>query len=121
MFKKLSILLCLFFAGGVFAGDFTVRGLKLNHPDGFYQKGEEIVVKGTLLKAGNPAPDYKIRVNTIWESKKIVATQDFPCDGKPFKVSFTSDKPGWTWCMFYVRYPDIMFVRNRVLVVLHRC
>ena len=112
MFKKLSSLLCLIFVCGAFAGDFAVSKLKLNHNDGFYQKGEEIVLKGTLLKAGKPAPDHKLRVNTVWESKKVVATQDFPCDGTPFKVGFSSDKPGWVYFTLQVIGPDGEVVRN---------
>ena len=120
MFKKLSILLLFSFACYVFAGDFSVRGLKLDHPDGFYRKGEEIVLKGKLLKAGKPAPDHKLRVNTIWESKKVVATQDFPCDGTPFEVRFKSDKPGWVYFTLQVIGPDGQVVKKPGRTVVQR-
>lgn len=88
------------------AGDFAIRKLRLDRPDGFYEKGGEIVVTGTLLKAGKPAPEYKLRAVTRWESVKTVATEDFPCDGKPFRVVFKSDRPGWVYFAFQVIGPD---------------
>ena len=106
MLKKLSLLLGLVFLSGVFAGDFSLKDLKLDRENGFYECGEEIVVTGTLLKAGKPAPEYKLRAVTRWESVKVVASQDFPCDGKPFKVTFKSDRPGWVYFAFQVIGPD---------------
>jgi len=112
MLKKLSLLLCFVLACGAFAGDFSVRGLKLDHKDGFYKTGEEIVVTGKLLKAGKPAPEYKLRVTTLWESKKKLAAQEFPCDGKPFKVTFKSDKPGWVYFTLQVIDSDGKVIEN---------
>ena len=106
MLKKLSLLYCLVFLSGIFAGDFTMKDLKLDRPNGFYKRGEEVVVTGLLLKAGKPAPEYKLRAVTRWESIKVVATQEFPCDGKPFKVTFKGDKPGWVYFAFQVIDPD---------------
>ena len=100
--KKLSLLFCLAFLHCAFAGDFTLEDLKLDRANGFYRRGEEIVVTGTLLKAGKPAPQYKLRAVTRWESVKVVATRDFPCDGKPFKITFKSDEPGWVYFAFQV-------------------
>ncbi len=94
------------------AGDFGISNLELNHPDGIYQKGEEIVVTGTLLKAEQPAPEYKLRVVTRWESVKAVATQEFPCDGKPFAVSYRNETPGWVYFTFHVIGPDGEVVKN---------
>ena len=105
MLKKL-FLLGLMLVSGVYAGDFSIKEFKLDHEDGFYKRGEEIVVTGTLLKAGNPAPEYKLRAITRWESVKVVATQDIPCDGNPFKVTYKSDKPGWVYFVFQVIGPD---------------
>ena len=106
--KRIMALLTIscMLASGVFAGDFVIRGLKIDHPNGFYQPGETIVVTGTLLKAGKPAPDHKLRAVTRWESVKVVDTQDFPCDGKPFRVTFKSDAPGWVYFAFQVIGPD---------------
>ena len=87
---------------GIHAGDFAVRRLKLDHPDGIYKTGETITVTGTLLKAKKPAPGYKLRVTTRWDSVKDVDTREFPCDGKPFEVTFKSDKPGWVYFTFQV-------------------
>ena len=87
---------------GVHAGDFAVHRLKLDHPDGIYKKGETITVTGTLLKAKKPAPEYKLRVTTRWDSVKVVDAREFPCDGKPFEVTFKSDKPGWVYFTFQV-------------------
>ena len=112
MLKKLSLLWCLVFMSGVFAGDFSIKDLKLDRPNGFYKRGEEVVVTGTLLKAGKPAPEYKLRAVTRWESIKTVATRDFPCDGKPFEVTFKSDKPGWVYFTFQVIGPDGKVVEN---------
>ena len=113
MFRKLSIaLLGAVFASGVFAGDFALRNLKIDHADGFYKRGEEIVVTGVLLKGGQAAPEYKLRASTRWESVKTVAKQEFPCDGKPFKVTFKSEKPGWVYFAFQVIGPDGKVVKN---------
>lgn len=120
MLKKLSLLLCLALVSAVFAGDFAIRGLKLNRPTGFYKRGEEIVVTGTLLKAGKPAPGYKLRAQTRWESVKTVATKDFPCNGKPFKVTFKSDKPGWVYFAFQVIDPKGKVVTKPGRSVLQR-
>jgi len=100
----LSALLAL--CAAIHAGNFAVRNLKLNRPDGIYKKGEEIIVTGTLLKAKKPAPEYKLRVTTLWDSQKAVATREFPCDGKPFEVTFRSDRPGWVYFTFQVIGPD---------------
>ena len=86
--------LSVLWAVGVGAGDFSIRGLKLDHPDGFYSKGSEIVVTGTLLRRGRSASGYKLRVNVRPESVRLAETRDFPCNGKPFRVVFTSDEPG---------------------------
>ena len=106
MLKKLSLLLILMSVSGVFAGNFAVRGLKLDRADGIYEKGETITVSGTLLKAKKPAPGYKLRVTTLWDSVKTVDTREFPCDGKPFEVTFRSDTPGWVYFTFQVIGPD---------------
>ena len=119
---KSLVSIALFFAAaqGLPAGDFAIRKLRLNNPDGFYKKGEEIAVSGTLLKSGKPAPEYKLRVNTIWESIKKVEVKDFPCDGKRFGVSFKSDKPGWVYFTFQVIGPDGKVVQNPTSPVVQR-
>ena len=106
MLKKLFLLSVAVLCSGLFAGDFAVRGLKLNRKDGFYRRGEEIVVAGTLLKKGKPAPGYKLRVTARWESVKTVAKKEFPCDGKPFRFTFKSAKPGWVYFTLQVIGPD---------------
>ena len=106
MFKKLLLLLGIVSVSGVLAGDFGIRNFKIDHANGFYKRGEDVVVSGVLLKAGKPAPEYKLRAITKWESVKVVATQEFPCDGKPFRVIFKSDKPGWVYFIFQVIGPD---------------
>ena len=100
------MVLAVICGSGAFADGFRIRGLKLNRQNGIYEKGEEVVVTGTLLKSGKPAPEYKLRVLTKWESVKTLATDDFPCDGKPFRVSFRGDKPGWVYFAFQVVGPD---------------
>ena len=58
IFKKVVLLIAsAAFVSGAFAGDFAVRKLKLNRPEGIYQKGEEIVVM-TIEGYG----DVKIRL-----------------------------------------------------------
>lgn len=99
-------------AAGLSAGDFSVRALKLDHPGGFYDRGEEIVVTGTLLKGGKPAPKYKLRVTARWESVKAVDSKEFPCDGKPFRFTFKSDNPGWVYFTLQVIGPDGKVVQN---------
>ena len=113
MSKKLFLLLSgLLLLSELFAGDFAVRNLRLNRRNGFYKKGEEIVVTGKLLKAGKPAPGYKLRVVARWESVKVVDTREFPCDGKPFKVAYSFDEPGWVYFTFHVIGPDGKVVLN---------
>ena len=101
MFKKLFVI-GMAMVGSIFAGEFKIHDFELNHADGIYKRGEEIVVTGTLLNADKPAQEYKLRAITRWESLKDVATQEFPCDGKPFRVTFKSDKPGWVYFVFQV-------------------
>ena len=56
--KNISTAVMICFAACVaVAGDFSISELNLNHPDGIYKKGEEIIVTGTLLKAEKPAPE----------------------------------------------------------------
>ena len=110
--KCLGVAACICMAQMCFSGDFSLQELNLNHPDGIYQKSEEIVVTGTLLKAGQPSPDYSLRVITTWESVKPVTSQDFPCDGKPFRVSYKNDKPGWVYFKFQVVGPDGQLVKE---------
>ena len=112
MFKRLLLLLCVVLCSALFAGDFVVRGLELNHPEGFYKRGEAIVVTGKLLKKGRPAPGYKLRVTARWESIKPLASKEFPCDGKPFRFTFRSDKPGWVYFTLQVIGPDGKVVRK---------
>ena len=120
MFKKLFLLLGLASVLGVFAGDFAIHDLNLDRPDGFYRKGETIIVTGKLLKAGRPAPEYKLRAITRWESIKPVATQDFPCDGNPFEVTFKCDRPGWVYFAFQVIGPDGKVVEKPTPQVVQR-
>ncbi len=94
------------------AGDFSLSQLRINHPDGIYRKGEEIIVSGTLLKADEPATDYKLRVVTTWESVKPLETHDFTCDGTAFRVTFASDRPGWVYFKFQVVGPDGQLVQD---------
>ena len=112
--------LSVLWAVGVGAGDFSLRGLKLDHPDGFYSKGSEIVVTGTLLRRGRSASGYKLRVNVRPESVRLAETRDFPCNGKPFRVSFTSDEPGWVYFTFQVIGPDGKVVQEPAAKVVQR-
>ena len=110
--KKLALVAAALFVVSVFAGDFKISELNLNHADGIYKLGEEIVVGGTLLLGGNPAPDYKLRVITRWESIKVVGSQDFPCDGTPFRVTYKGEQPGWVYFAFHVIGPEGNIVLN---------
>jgi len=94
------------------AGNFAIRGLKLNVRDGIFRTGEEIAVTGTLLQGGKPAPGYKLRATIRLESLRQVKTQEFPCDGVPFRVTFKSDAPGWVYFTFQVIAPDGTVVEN---------
>ena len=104
---RLFILPLLLLLGSVVgAGDFSIRDLKLDHPDGFYRKGSEIVVTGTLLRRGSSASAYKLRANVRPESVRLAASYDFPCNGKPFRVVYTANEPGWVYFTFQVIGPD---------------
>ena len=93
------------------AGDYAVQNLKLNHPEGFYKCGEEVVVTGQLVKAGEPVTEGKLRAVVKWEGK-ILSTDQLPCDGKPFRVTYKSDKPGWVYFGFQVVGADGKTVAN---------
>ena len=101
------------FAGALFlallmavsAGDYSIRQLKLSHPDGYYKAGEEVVVTGQLFKGKAPAVEGKLCVVTKWEGA-AVDRKEIPCDGKPFSISYKSDKPGWVYFGFMVIGPD---------------
>ena len=105
-------LLFSFLAAALPAGDYAMRNLKLNHPDGFYKCGEEVVVTGQLFKAKSPVTEGKLRVLVKWEHKQLEA-RDLPCDGKPFRLTFDKgDKPGWVYFGFEVVGADGKVVRN---------
>ena len=89
----------------LFAGDYTVHQLELSHPEGYYKSGEEVVVTGQLFKGNAPAAEEKLCVTIKWEGRKA-DYKEFPCDGKPFQVSYKSDKPGWVYFGFTVKGPD---------------
>ena len=89
----------------LFAGDYTVHQLELSHPEGYYKSGEEVVVTGQLFKGKVPAAEEKLCVTIKWEGRKA-DYKEFPCDGKPFQVSYKSDKPGWVYFFFTVKGPD---------------
>ena len=90
---------------GLFAGDYSVRQLKLSHPDGFYKSGEEVVVTGQLFKGKTPAVEEKLCIVTKWEGREV-DRKEIPCDGKPFSISYKSDKTGWVYFGFMVKGPD---------------
>jgi len=96
-----SAAVCMLVMLGVFAGDYAMKDLKLNHPDGFYKNGEEVVVTGQVFKAGSPATRGKLRVVTKWEGK-TVSTKEFPFDGKPFRITYKGTQPGWVYFGFMV-------------------
>ena len=92
-------------AAGLSAGDYSIRQLKMTHPDGYYKAGEEVVVTGQLFKGKAPAVEEKLCVVTKWEGKEI-GRKDIPCDGKAFRISYKGDKPGWVYFGFMVKSPD---------------
>ena len=94
MKKILSICAALLAGVLLFAGNYSIDKLKVDHEKGFYRSGEEVVVTGTLLKAKVPVTTGKIRALILWENKEI-ARQEQPLDGKPFRFTYKSDKPGW--------------------------
>ena len=107
MRKKLTtaVLLTLTAISGLFAGDYSIRQMKLNHPDGFYRAGEEVVVTGQLFKGNVPAAAEKLCVVTKWEGK-VVGRREIPGGGKSFRVSYKTGQPGWVYFGFMVIGPD---------------
>lgn len=84
-------------ASASFAGNYSVKKLAQTRPDGIYKCGEKVVVTGLLLKGGIPVTKGKVRATIKWEGVKI-ATQELPCNGKPFRFTYAgSDKPGWLY------------------------
>ena len=105
-------LLSAFLIATLAAGDYAVKNLKLNRPDGFYKCGEEVVVTGQLVKAGRPVTEGKLRVVTKWEGSEI-ASQELPCDGEAFRFTYKGgDKPGWVYFGFHVVGADGKIVNN---------
>ena len=102
-----------FFTAALAAAEtYSMKNLKLDHADGFYQCGEKVVVTGQLFKAKNPVTEGKLRVLVKWENKQL-SRIDLPCDGKPFRITFDKgDKPGWVYFGFEVIGADGKVVRN---------
>ncbi len=100
-----SAAVCMLVVLGISAGDYAMKDLTLNHPDGFYKSGEEVVVTGQVLKAGAPVTTGNLRVVTRWEGK-LVSTKEFPNDGKPFRITYKGTQPGWVYFGFMVIGPD---------------
>ena len=83
--------------------NFELRNLKLNHADGYYRKGEEMVCTAQLFRAGKPAlaNDGILRCVLKWEGQ-IVKEYDFPCQGDPVTIRYKAEKPGWLYLGFQV-------------------
>ena len=109
LFGIAALLLAVFVSAS--AGDYVIRRLKLNHNDAIYKCGEEVVVTGRLLKNASPVTEGKLRVITKWEGFEVGST-DIDCNGKSFKVTYKSDKPGWVYFAFQVIGPDGKVVEN---------
>ena len=92
-------------AVGLSAGDYAIRQLKQTHPDGYYKAGEVVVVTGQLFKGKTPAVEEKLCIVTKWEGR-VVDRKEIPCDGKPFSITYKSDKPGWVYFGFMVKGTD---------------
>ena len=98
----------LFFAlmaAGLSAGEYSIRQLKMNHPEGYYKAGEEVVVTGQLFKGKDPAVGEKLCIVTKWEGREV-GRKEIPCDGKAFRIPYKGDKPGWVYFGFMVKGPD---------------
>lgn len=92
-------------AARLFAGDYSVRQLELNHPDGFYRSGEEVIVSGQLFKSGVPAAGETLCAVVKWEGKEV-DRKEIPCNGEPFRIAYRSETPGWVYFAFMVKGPD---------------
>ena len=92
-------------AAGLSAGDYSIRQLKQTHSDGYYKAGEEVVVTGQLFKGKAPAVEEKLCIVTKWEGREV-DRKEIPSGGKPFSISYKSDKPGWVYFGFMVKGPD---------------
>ena len=78
------------------AGDYSVRQLELNHPEGFYESGEEVVIAGQLFKGDVPTAGETLCAVTKWEGREV-DRKEILCNGEPFRLTYRSDKPGWVY------------------------
>ena len=93
------------------AGDYSVRQLELNHPEGFYESGEEVVIAGQLFKGDVPAAGETLCAVTKWEGREV-DRKEILCNGEPFRLTYRSDKPGWVYFGFMVKGPDGKIIEN---------
>ena len=89
----------------LFAGDYSVRQLELNHPDGSYRSGEEVVITGQLFEGDVPAVGETICAVVKWEGKEVDC-KEMPCNGESFRIAYRSDTPGWVYFGFMVKDPN---------------
>lgn len=87
------------------AGDYAIKDFTLDHKDGFYRCGETLTLTGQLTKAGKPVTDGKLRLLLKWEERNV-STIELPCDGKPFRITYNSRRPGWVYFGFEVVEAD---------------
>ena len=87
------------------AGDYAIKDFALDHKDGFYQCGETLTLTGLLTKAGKPVTTGKLRLLLKWEERNV-STVELPCDGKPFRITHNSRRPGWIYFGFEVVEAD---------------
>ena len=73
--------------------------------------GEPFKASVLLKKAGQPISGQKMVVTTKWESKEV-KKETLVSDGKPFEISYTSDKPGWCYFSVYLLDENDKIIQN---------
>lgn len=74
--------------------------LTLNHPDGIYKSGEEIVFSAQLLKHDKPMIGQKVFYE-FYVDPDLSEKGDFVVGEAPFVFRTKCGTPGWRWMKFY--------------------
>lgn len=91
-FKRSLLLLSTLFVGQIFSAEYTLDANFVDHIDGIYEKGEDIVLKAQILEDGKPMTGKTLRYVVKKEGMggEIV---DVPSD-KSVTIKTKMDKPG---------------------------
>jgi cephalosporin-C deacetylase-like acetyl esterase len=101
--KKLFLSAAVFlFAVALFAGEYSLRNVRLSKANGIYNVGEELICRARLYEKKDPVRrGVTLRCVVKFEGN-VVDTQDIVCNGNVVEFRYKPEKPGWVYLGFQV-------------------